>query len=460
MRTVIISILVLVTVISLKAQSLSGLFKNDLSPEVLNYYSSETLDDMFTRDAELNTEMIYWRIFYLNESVGKKNTDFKSNGYNYLTNLASDNYRIRNDFFKKQILIAQKDFVNEYQGRIISALESAFQNPMLINPREYNAPYIDTNKINYFVVKYFLSDPLLQYDKDKNYTLLRGDCEKDLLQNLNTMITNLKDKDKSIVPGFINRFIQNWQIINNYNKSIESLPAVFTKYYESDYSSSDMKKYSAAVGYSFLIFFNPKFVIRAQDFNLKDIPVSNINLALNSFSIGYNYLLRKTISAFSYINLGLIGIFGSSVTHTGDNQYLYTRFGSSMTASNNYTSEYLSAYNISAGNTKYYGAYAKGTTPILVLTQDFLIEIGAAIGVNAIKTDIKYSYDYAKVYVPPSGPSVGLGHGTNIKVNESKTKTSFYISPLIDVHYSLIGPVIIKLNAGYNFAGLMAGVSF
>jgi hypothetical protein len=460
MRTIIVSFMVLVTVTSFQAQSLSALFKNDLSVEVKNYYSSETLDEMFNRDAELNTEMIYWRVFYLNESVGRKNTDFKSNGYNYLTNLASDNYRIRNDFFKEQILIAQKQFVNEYQGRIISTLESAFQNPMLINPREYDNPAIDTNKINYFVVKYYRADPSLQYDKDKNYTLLRSSCEKDMLQNLNTMITDLKNKDKSIVPGFINRFIQNWQIINNYNKSIESLPAVFTKYYENDYSSTDMKKYSAAAGYSFLIFYNPKFVITAQDFNLKDIPVSNVNLALNSFSIGYNYLLRKTISAFSYIDLGLIGIFGSSVTHAGDNQYLYTRFGSSMTASNNYTSEYLSAYNISAGNTKYYGVYAKGTTPILLLTQNFIIEVGAAIGVNAIKTDIQYTYDYAKVYVPPSGPSVGLGHGTNIKVNENKTKTSFYISPLIDIHYSLFNPIIIKFNAGYNFAGLMAGVSF
>jgi hypothetical protein len=452
--------MVVISVISLKAQSLSELFKKDLSVKVLNYYSSETLNDMFTRDAELNTEMIYWRIFYLNESVDKKNTDFKSNGYNYLTNLAADNYKNRNDFFKDQIQIAQKEFVNEYQGRIISTLESAFQNPMLINPREYNAPYIDTNKIDYFIVKYYLSDPLLVYDKNKNYSLLRTDSENAMLRKLNTMITDLEIQDKDIVPGFINYFEQNWQIINKNNKSIESLPAVFTKYYERDYSSTGMKKYSVAVGYSFLIFFNPKFALRVQDFNLKDIPVSNINLALNSFSIEYNYLLKKTIAAFSYIDLGFIGIFGSSVTNTSDDQYYYTRFGSSMNAGSNFTSEYLSAYNISAGNTKYYGIYIKGTTPLLVLTQGFVIEIGAALGVNSIKTEIRYSYDYAKVQVLSSGSSVGLGHGINIQVNENKTNSSFYISPLVEIHYSLFNPVTIKFSAGYNFAGIMAGISF
>ena len=47
-------------------------------------------------------------------------------------------------------------------------------------------------------IPHFNSWKTTWYDKDKNYSLLRGDSEKEMLHKLNTLISDLENKDKNI----------------------------------------------------------------------------------------------------------------------------------------------------------------------------------------------------------------------------------------------------------------------
>jgi hypothetical protein len=98
-------IIIFITSAVIYGQNYVTIYKKDLPTAILQYYSSDAINDIIKRDASLNPELIYWRINYLNEVVLKKITDPQKNGYNYLTKLVNDSYKVRKEFFNRQYLI-------------------------------------------------------------------------------------------------------------------------------------------------------------------------------------------------------------------------------------------------------------------------------------------------------------------------------------------------------------------
>lgn len=454
-------IFVVITFVSICGQNYSTIFKKDLPGNILTYYSSDVINEIFKRDAELCPDLLFWRIHYINEMIGKKNTDNKTNGYNYLIKLTNDYYNIRKDFFNNQILYTETEIHNEHTGRIKDDLLSAFQNPELVKFREYNEPEADTNKINYIVVKYYTKNSNMVYDSLKDFSVMRTASEREILKSLKSEYAELDNNVSELPQDQANIFLNNWFTFYNNPNSIDNLPTVLNKYYERKYTIKGIKQFTALMGLSF-IYSNEmnSFDIKVPNYN--PIPVkSNLKSYLNlSFEFDYKYLIGKTISPFSYINLGIMGRYGSIPSAPVNDLKFYQRFNEYD--ANNFTSIYLNATNVSIETPSYIGLYFKATAPFLVITPDFILEVGAVMGVNITKTQIDYDCNYSMVKISYSGN--GYQH-TNLgsligRVSDSQKKNSYYITPLIDINYKIVNPVLIKLSGGYNYISLRAGLEF
>ena len=460
MRKLLTLYIVLILVALTNGQNYVSLFSKDLPKDLLKYYSSASVNDILKMDGNLNPEILYWRINYFNEVISNKNSDAKKNGYNYLTKLISDNYKVRNAFFDKQLLIAE-GLHNEYSGKIIEYLSGRCQNPELSNLYEYNNPQVDSNKINYIVVKYYSRNSDLVYDQAIDYSLRRNACEKEALNNLFSIESDIDNPDKELSMINLDVFADHWLTLSNNQNSIDNMPAILNKYYQRKNSINGVKQFSAIVGYSGYSINNAySYSFPVPGFDSQINNGEKINLSVISFQAGYKLFLKKTISLFSYVDFGFMGRYGSVGPKTENNQIFNKNFD--VIDADNYSMDYLKLYNFNLSKTSYMGIYFRSLTPVFIISNYMFFEGGISLGADFRKSSVTYTYDYEmdKITYNNGYHTTPLGSGNNIVNSYDLSKITFYITPLIEARFSLLSPFIINLTVGVDYGSISAGLEF
>jgi hypothetical protein len=462
MRKIIIVLLLTVAGVSVNGQNLTELFKKELPQYISKYYSAESVNDMLTRDAELNPNILYWRIYYLNELIENKNTNNEKNGFNYIRILTTQSYTEKDNFIKNIKLKSEEGMSSGFRQKIEEFLNIYMANHP-INDSQIAIPTPDSNKVNFYIAKYLSGNKDLTYEKDMDYSLLVKNSKIKAVDHIMQKLSELKNIDGVKSYDYFDLYFDKWRIVNENQESFQGISDLVREYIINKYSVKNSGTFEIIAGYSYL--FNDswnKFEMSYSFTDRKDFLVENKSYQTIGLQAVYRFYLKDVISPLSYLNFSLEFTKNTSKSlKVNDVSFseIYNYFDSY-----NFSEIYYSAKNIGVGDQNSYYFHLKITSPILIFNPELILEIGFQSGINYYSTDVNYLLNLRNIqysYSEQLGLSqIWLQNEKNVMKTDKLSKSVFYASPVLQLNYTFLRSIFIEYSLGYNFTGLSAGVRF
>ena len=464
MRKCLLLFIVLFSCLNLYSQNLSYLFQNDLPKDIHKYFTDGSVNDILTGDAELNPELIYWRINFYKELVENKNTNNDKNGLSYLNKLINQNCIERNRFLDTIKFIAGKEVSNEYKRKIDDILSDYTINYKQDFKQNNDIPDYDANKIYYLAAKYLSVNRELSYDNAKEYQAIVKEIEMNKVADLKKKLSELKNQQGKITIDYLECIINNWRLVKNNPGIIEDLSSATEEYIDQKYSIRKLGRMDITAGYAYT----------AQDswishdliypyINKTDHITETRNYTTVIIQAEYKFFIKELISFLSYINIGISASIASSPSITRANIFLSEDYNVRNDA--NYSNRYFTANDIKISQQKFYSLYGKISVPVFAISPDFILHAGIIGGTNNYIAELTYNYSYRNTeysWTPNAGYQYFyLQNDKNVPRKESISRHIFYVSPVVELNLNLLKNILFKFTtSGYNFFSINAGVEF
>jgi hypothetical protein len=462
MRKYILFLIALFSCSNIFSQNLSALFKNDLPKDINKYFTEESVNDILIQDAELNPELLYWRINFFKVLVENNATDNDKNGLNHINKMVYDNRLEKNDFLNEIKKRAGENVSAEYKRKINDILDEHILNYPLASGRKDNVPDYDANKVYFITAKYFSGDPELSYNWEKVYQGLAVENEHLLTEKLKQKMSEMKSQHGMITIEYVECLIKNWRLVK-YNQGIlGDMFSPIREYIDQKYSIQKLGRLDITLGYAYTL--NDSWYSNDVTFpfiNKSDHLSESKNYPSFTLQADYKILLKEYVFFLSYINLGLRFSTASSPSIDHNDFAFYQRYNDINWA--NYSSLDFKANNIKLSEQKYYSFFGKISLPVFIISPDLILQAGIQTGINYYLADVSYNYSFINTVFTYNSLDyykyVYLQRDLNVSKSESISRYSFGIYPIFELNYNLLKNVIVKLaTSGYNYFSLNAGV--
>jgi hypothetical protein len=449
-------------------QDMEELFEDYIPEEIkIDNENYRQVLETLNRDAQLNPELIYFRLNYYDLRFKKGYTNNSKNGFNEVRSLVSQELQRRNNWLDEQILKVKgykqrSDFVSDIE-EYFASLKSEIN----VDESFSIGPEKDIiQKIDFFICRYLSEDSNLKFDEKIDYAKLRNSLEADKKENFIQIYSDLISLNSELSTEYIReKVFQHWHLFPIRTSTEKELDAyeIFLAQLEKEYSSETLDRFVVLVGsrYYFLDEIS-QFKIYPEE-SSDGIQIAEV---YNKFGftaqIGYRFFLSNSYSILSYINTNLNFSLSSSSEITETDSIIYKRKYSN---DRDFTSENWSLEEPDVSDREIKSIYLRASTPVFIIGKFFSLELGFMVGLSYLTYDVTYSYQYTKVSVDWDEQNGGyhstlLARYTVEDREETESQTNFRIYPTVDVNIQLIKPLIFQISTGYNFVEVKAGMTF
>jgi len=458
--------------LNIYSQNLSLLFKNDLPKDINKYFTEESVNDILIQDAELNPELIFWRINILRELIENRNTDNDKIGLNYLNKLRNQNQLEKNNFLEESKLRAGKEVSDRFRKKINDVLDEYIINYPPVSRQNDYVPDYDTHKLYYIAVKYICGKQELSYNKEERYEEKVKENEIKKVLELKQKLSEMKVEQGKITIEYLEYLIKDWWLVKTDTGICDDLASATREYIDEKYSTRKIKRIDITAGFAYTLndLWYSYDVIYPFIYNgdqLLNNTMSQLSETKNypSFVIqgGYKLLLKDFNSFLSYIDIG-IGFSAANLPSFNPNDFSYNQQYNVINVVN-YSSLSFSADNIRISKQIYFSLNGKISVPIFMVTPEIIVQAGILGGINYYSADVSYNYTFINTvytYNWRDGNKIKyLQNDVNIPRNESISRHIFNITPIAELNFKLSGNMLVKFTtSGYNYFNINAGVEF
>ncbi len=422
------------------SQSLINLYKNYIPKDAIkNSVDRNTIESNIEAYSQINPDLIYYYLNYLDAFFNKRIHNLDSNYMNILNDR-------KNYYSFNKSLWADKQ-IDEINNKVTDTndLEKIFRKWEMkyefqgFGTDEYNPPKkikslpIDSNMVEYFDYVYY-SKNKESYNYSKNYKDYVAKAIKDTVKKLNELNQNFDHLNSSDQKKFINDIENYYSIVGDKNNNRYNIATNFDanvpviKYYQ--YNAADYQTHSNLYVsfYQYQTKFNFSLTvprILENTFNYEEkilptftepktfsIPIQIEHSHKQFFGLGYSWAVRKEKTPFSSIRF----------------KFLYTKLNSNIIDTLQGKEFYTFPYTIVSGTEKYYYAYSSNglnnlkelflsfqiSSPVYYLTSNLSVETGALIDYY------KYSYSYSI-----TKSDIHEKNGENIILSDKKIEQNY-----------------------------------
>jgi hypothetical protein len=310
---------------------------------------------------------------------------------------------------------------------------------------------VDSNELDYFVVKYYQRDRKIDYDPGINYHDRRGALEDSLRKRFESTLLNLSSLRRVSHGNLIKDFLRYWYLYDSESAEAQGngfasrfVLGVVEHYYLLDDQPNDLiKRPRLSVGGG--VYYNRAYRLA------ETIPIVELGrefhierptqLPQRLFSIQYQVKLRRYLSVLSYLNFEI-----GMLTSRGEQQFLFfddlPRSWSIKDENEVVIARYTEALRFRNGRmniSSMESYFAKLSVPVVVVTRGIMSELGLQIGKNRVSYTLEYNYSYrlTEERLRPRRRTTVLKEGESGDIRHDRTATQWVFSPTLDLVFYL-----------------------
>ena len=410
---------------------------------------------IINEEANLNQALTYFRVKYLNELYGNKNTNNETNGLKEYRIAKSEYFKERNSWLNSQLSKLKNNY---FQHRFYSTAESFYEDLFFDGSivDEEITTQVDTNQLHFYSMFFYSNKTINKYDSATDYykileQYLSG--VKKEMEILEDLVLNESDLSGIDVQD---RIEENIREIITLDLDIDLAKLILFK--ETDrYKTSRLNEYT--IGFYKRNTFDTekkdiKFTLGYSD---EEIKIRDVEFREKfSIELNYKYLLKEEINFLSYVDFGLqYIIIDKAVSELINHENKYIR----ITHINSPRIKEFSFYTIyNINNTDISGEKFAFSimAPIIALSPNIIIEFGLSGSYHSYSFSVSHTFDYERIrsYYNDSGyfeSSEKLETLNNIQTNSEYTDNKFRILPAASFQFNnLFNLVELRVVTGWN----------
>lgn len=436
------------------SQDFVSIYQDYLPPEVAaNRSYSEQVAASLKAYSDLNPELIYYYINYLNEKL--KGTGRENNFSMKFPDIRKF-YELK---FNDWLMMVQKGIIaesadNRLTGLCINFLEDYYNEDLIPVTDPGLESNTDPNLRDFYIIKYYLQDDSLNYKFQEDYSVKRRIIEGKKL----TGFAEMMDHPDNYTKADLNNLILSWYIIEN-NENLHAVnPSliilnVLKHYYSNDNMFGRFKIgicYSFDANYMFMTDNSYGTTLYSPTQVENDFQMNSLSLSLR-----YRIILSDFFGSFNMLNLRIsagYGLINKSITGL---KYGYWNTNVDGVSNRSEIFEFITN-NIKLKNAEFVSA--DFSIPLLYFGEFVSLNLGGGFNLLFTNYELTYDYEYRKFESEFLGPKI-LSTETGSAENKKITSTNIKFYPEFSLNFYPGNTFTVYLMTTPRSASIEMGIS-